>query len=47
MRVYCYCDSCKHHVDDNSCSLEEIVISDSELTAAGFLPQCSEYMEDE
>jgi hypothetical protein len=39
------CESCKNHDDDDTCKLSSITISDRELTAAGFLPQCQEYEE--
>lgn len=45
--TYCYCESCKHHDDDDTCLLDTIVISDRDLTAAGFLPVCQEYEEDD
>ncbi len=45
--IYCYCESCKHHDDDDTCKLRAITISDRELTAAGFLPQCEEYEEEQ
>lgn len=46
MRVVCSCEGCKHY-EDEGCELETIYISDSELTAAGFLPQCEDYEEEE
>ena len=45
--IWCYCESCKHHVDDDTCEFSGITISDREMTAAGFLPQCQEYEESE
>ena len=45
--IYCYCESCKNHDDDDTCKRDSITISDREITAAGFLPQCQEYEEDE
>ena len=45
--IYCYCESCKHHDDDDTCMLEIITVSDRECTAAGFLPQCQEFEEEE
>ena len=46
--IYCYCESCKNHDDDNNtCKLDAVTISDEELTAAGFLPICQEYEEDD
>ena len=46
MRVICTCTGCKHN-EDGGCELEAISISDRELTAAGFLPQCEDYEEEE
>lgn len=45
--IYCYCESCKHHDDDDACMLETITVSDRECTAAGFFPQCQEFEEEE
>lgn len=46
--IWCYCDSCKNHNDDdNTCELRDVTISDREMTAAGFLPLCQEYEEEE
>ena len=46
--IYCYCESCVNHDDDDdTCKLDTITISNRELTAAGFLPQCQEYEEDD
>lgn len=42
--IYCYCESCVNHDDDDTCKLNTITISDRELTAAGFLPQCQKYL---
>lgn len=47
MIIWCYCESCKNHDDDDTCKLNSITVSDRELTAAGFLPQCQEYEEQE
>lgn len=45
--IWCYCESCKNHDDDNNrCKLQTITISDEEMTAAGFYPQCQEYEEE-
>lgn len=44
--IYCYCEECKHHDDDDTCKLSTITVSNREMTAAGFLPQCQEYKED-
>lgn len=33
--IYCYCESCKNHDDDdNICKLDAVTISDRDLTAA-------------
>ena len=44
---WCYCDSCKNHDDDDTCKLRDVTISNRDLTAAGFLPQCQEYEEED
>ena len=44
MNVRCYVDSCCYNCD-GECDLEEITISDHELTASGFQPICQEYDE--
>lgn len=46
--IWCYCESCKNHDEyNNTCKLEDITISDRDITAAGFLPLCQEYEEAE
>ena len=45
--IYCYCEGCKNHDDDDTCKLSTITISDRDMTAAGFLPLCQEYEEQE
>lgn len=55
MRVNCNIRSCRHWsekeehknyiCDEGGCSLDEITISDEEMTAAGFIPQCAVYEE--
>ena len=45
--IWCYCESCKNHDDDDTCKLNSITVSNREMTAAGFLPQCQEYEEQE
>lgn len=45
--IYCYCESCKNHDDDDTCKRDSITISDREMTAAGFLPQCQEFEEED
>ena len=44
MNVRCYVDSCCYNCD-GECDLEEITISDHELTASGFQPICQDYDE--
>lgn len=44
--IYCYCEGCKNHDDDDTCKLHSVTISDREMTAAGFLPLCQEYEEE-
>lgn len=44
--VICKCEGCKHN-ENGYCGENIITISDDELTAAGFLPQCKEYEEEE
>ena len=43
--IWCFCESCMNHDDDNTCSRDDITVSDRELTAAGFLPICQCYEE--
>lgn len=45
--IWCYCESCKYHDDNDTCKRNTIVVSDSEMTAAGFFPQCQDYEEAE
>lgn len=45
MTVRCYCEECKHN-EDGYCGETMIYISNNELTAAGFLPQCTDYEEE-
>ena len=45
--IYCYCESCKNHDDDDTCKLDAVTISDEEPTVAGFLPLCQEYEEED
>ena len=52
MRVKRNIDYCKHWKEDagpyigtGGCTLEEITISDEELTAAGCIPQCEDFEE--
>ena len=40
--VSCDVEDCKNN-QDGKCTLEEISISDSVLTSAGFLPMCEDY----
>lgn len=45
MQVICHCEECKNN-KDGYCELDEVVISNNELTAAGFLPMCEDYEEE-
>ena len=45
MRVRCECEECKHN-EEGYCDQEVIIVSNSELTAAGFIPLCKDYEED-
>jgi len=45
--IYCYCESCKNHDDNDTCKLDSVTISDRELTAVGFLLLCQEYEEED
>ena len=54
MRVKCNIDYCKHwkenagpYIGTGGCTLEEITISDEELTAAGYIPKCEDFEERE
>ena len=42
--IFCNCDSCENY-DDGACALDNITISDEEMTSAGFLPICQDYVE--
>lgn len=44
MNVRCKVESCFYCID-GECDLEEITISDNEMTAAGFRPICQDYDE--
>lgn len=44
MKVKCDCKDCKHNID-GWCEEELITITDEEMTAAGFLPLCTDYEE--
>ena len=44
MTVRCYCEDCKHN-EEGYCNLEIIYISNEEMTAAGLIPQCTDYEE--
>lgn len=46
MELNCMVTGCKYH-DGYECTAYEVVISDNELTAAGFIPQCTNYEEGE
>ena len=45
--IYCYCEGCKNHDDDDTCKLNSVTVSDRDLTGAGFLPICQDYEEDD
>ena len=54
MRVDCCVQDCVHWSEDGGdynykggCTLDEITISDSQMTAAGFWPLCQDYEERE
>ncbi len=42
--IYCNCDSCEHY-DDGACTKDDITISDDQMTGAGFVPLCTDYVE--
>lgn len=44
MYVICHCEECKNN-KDGYCELDEVCISNNELTAAGFVPLCTDYEE--
>lgn len=43
----CYVRSCRYNDQDGGCEKEFPVITEDELTAAGFLPMCRDYEERE
>ncbi len=43
--IWCYCESCKNHDDDDTCKLNSVTISDEEMTAAGFFQIFQEFEE--
>ncbi len=45
MYVICHCEECKNN-KDGRCELDEVCISNNELTAAGFVPLCTDYEEE-
>ena len=45
MYVICHCEECKNN-KDGYCELDEVCISNNELTAAGFVPLCTDYEEE-
>ena len=45
MQVICHCEECNYN-HDGHCKQDAIVISESVLTAAGFLPMCEDYEEE-
>lgn len=44
MIVICDCTECVHNVD-GYCDSSSIYISNEEMTAAGMIPQCTDYKE--
>lgn len=44
--VICNCEECKHN-EDGYCGENTILISNNDLTAAGFVPLCKDYEEEE
>lgn len=44
MTVRCYCEGCVHN-EDGYCGEAIIYISNEEMTAAGLIPQCTDYEE--
>lgn len=44
--IRCECTSCEYNDNDGGCSKEYITISDEDMTAAGFLPLCKDYKEE-
>ena len=45
MTVRCYCEDCVHNDEDGYCDRSSIYISNEEMTAAGMIPQCTDYEE--
>ena len=43
--IRCYCTECRHN-EDGECSLDTIYI-DEPMTAAGMIPVCMEYEEED
>lgn len=44
MTVRCYCEECVNN-EDGYCDEAIIYISNEEMTAAGLIPQCTDYEE--
>ena len=44
MTVRCYCEECKHN-EDGYCNKDMIYIDNTQMTAAGMLPLCTDYEE--
>lgn len=45
MIVRCYCEDCVHHDEDGYCGKAIIYIFIADMSAAGFVPQCTDYEE--
>lgn len=45
--IRCYCEECKHITDNGWCAKDIVYIDNSQMTAAGMLPICTDYEEDE
>lgn len=46
MTVRCHCTECKYN-DGDYCDLNYVTISNEQMTAAGMLPICMDYEEDD
>lgn len=46
--IKCKIDCCRYHQEDDSCGKDQYYVSiEEKLTAAGFIPTCSDYVEKE
>ena len=45
MTVRCYCEECVHNDEDGYCGKAIIYIFNADMSAAGFVPQCTDYEE--